>query len=87
MKQNELIANAVCAIWDAYMFSSQLQQEAQLQEAQNLLYRFSTPELTKETLTIVGSEFSLISSIVNQSPLGTIASVMLLIASLIDADS
>ena len=53
MQQNEMIADAAEATWDAYMRGYNIQQEAQLQHAlasqDFIVDRFSTPEKTKNT--------------------------------------
>ena len=51
--QNEMIAGAAKAVWDAYMWSYNQQQEAQMQQAlasrDFILDRFSTPQKTANT--------------------------------------
>ena len=54
--QVEMVVDAADAMWDAYMWSQNQQQEAQLQQAiatrDFVTDRFSTPEKTKNTLAV-----------------------------------
>ena len=59
-KQNEhidngfkSIGNGLKFIWDAYMWSYNQQQQAQLQQAQMLLDRFDTPEDIEQSIDII----------------------------------
>ena len=59
-EQNKAIGNVFKSIWVACMRGYTQQQETQIQEAEMIVYRFSTPERTTETLVVIGAELSLI---------------------------